>query len=212
VRNQTLEVGISDNTSVLERMHEVLEQRDKGFWKFDLEKRPRKNPKYTFKKLCIGLAFGALLVCSKAPPVSGSLGRMWSSVWRPAFPKITFSELRECALDVVCDPPLSVPGGVHFEARELPEGMVLDRDTGLLTGPASVDARANIIVVAVSPGSWFGAPAFQQSVEVRQHASRASIESAEDASIQRKVADAVASVSSAALGLVGMYLLDALFA
>jgi hypothetical protein len=107
VRNQTFEVGISDNTSVLERIHEVLEQRDKGCWNFDLEKTPKKNPKYTFKKLCIGLAFGALLVCSKAPPVSGSLGRRWSSVWRPAFPKITFSELRECALDVVCATPIA---------------------------------------------------------------------------------------------------------
>jgi hypothetical protein len=88
---------------------------------------------------------------------------------------------------------------------------VLDRETGLLEGPASVDTRAKIFVLAVPPGSWFGAPAFQQSVEVLQHASRAEdarIKSEEDASIQSAVVDAVASVSSAALGLVGGHVLS----
>ena len=185
-------------------IHEVLKQHE-----HDLETKPKKIgiTKYTFKKLCIGLAFGVLLVCSMASGVSGSLGRRWSIVWQPTFPKITFSELRECALDVVCATPISVPEGVHFEARELPEGMVLYRDTGLLKGPTSVDVRAKIIVLAVSPGSWFGAPGFQQSVEVRQHASRV-----EDTSIHQQVVDAVASASSMVLGLAGMYCLDALFA
>jgi hypothetical protein len=166
-----------------------------------------KRSKFTFKKLGFALVLGAVLACKNALPVSGSLGRRWSSVLQPTFELIEFSELRECGFDVVCAAPLNVPEGMHFEAKDLPAGLKLDPHTGLLKGPASVDALASFTVQAVMPQSWFGASVYMQTVEVRQHASRTPGESVETA-----VADAVASGVSFAMGVVSMYCLDALFA
>jgi hypothetical protein len=160
--------------------------------------------------------FFAMIFCTvlyafnNAPVVSGSLDSSWSktSTFMPL--NIQFSQLVNCEHDRVCAKPETAPKGVSFQAINLPEGMELDQYTGVLIGPASVDADAKIFVLVKSPGSWFGAPALQQSVEVVQHASRtedAIIKREEDASIQRKAADAVASVSSAVLGVAACYTL-----
>lgn len=176
---------------------------------------PRTHTKYA---LALVLALVALLSCSSVRGELGKRGDRWWRVWQDGAQPIAFSELRErreCGLGMVCAKPLhAVPRGTRFEPADLPAGLQLDADTGLLSGPASVDARASIAVLAVSPGAWFFAPPFEQRVEVRQHASRGSMGAAEavaDAvahAVAHAVADAVASGVSMTLGAVLMLLLE----
>lgn len=176
-----------------------------------------KHIKVAFNRFFVVICCTVLHVFNNAPVVSGSLDSSWSKASTFKRLDIQFNPLKNCENDRVCahPKPESVPKGVSFMAKNMPEGMEVDENTGVLTGPASVDVDANIFVLVKSPGSWFGAPAFQQSVLVVQDASRAEearIKREEDARIQRKVKDAVASVSSAVLGVAALYVLDALYA
>jgi hypothetical protein len=97
--------------------------------------------------------------------------------------------------------------------------MELNKHTGELSGPASVDESAEIFVLAVLPGSWYDARVFEQSIAVLQDDSRvqaarmkreedARIKREEDARMQGMAADAVASV----LRVAGSCVLDMVFA
>lgn len=157
-------------------------------------------------KLSCALICGVLVLVFSTPlAVSGNLRDTWSNVCGPTVAGIHFSELKRCELDMVCAAPSHVPKGVFFEKKDVPWGLELDRNTGELKGPGSVDASAAIVVVARSAGSWC-TPASQQTVEVRQHASRA-----EDASMQRAVVGAVETVSVGVFGLLGLYALECLW-
>ena len=89
--------------------------------------------------------------------------------------------------------------------------MELNKHTGELSGPASVDESAEIFVLAVLPGSWYDARVFEQSIAVLQDDSRvqaARMKREEDARMQGMAADAVASV----LRVAGSCVLDMVFA
>jgi hypothetical protein len=176
-----------------------------------------KHIKFAFDRFFIMIFCTVLHAFNNAPVVSGSLDSSWSkaSTFKPL--NIQFNPLKNCENDRVCahPKPESVPKGVSFMAKNLPEGMKVDKNTGVLTGPASVDVDLDIIVVVKSPGSWFGAPAFEQSVRVVQDASRAEearIKREKDASMQDIVLDMVATTSTSVLRVVGSCVLDTLFA
>ena len=174
-----------------------------------------KHIKVAFNRFFVVICCTVLHAFNNAPVVSGSLDSSWSKASTFKRLNIQFSPLKNCENDRVCAEPKSVPKGVSFMAKNLPEGMELDENTGVLTGPASVDVDANIFVLVKSPGSWFGAPAFQQSVRVVQDASRAEearIKREKDASMQGIVLDMVATTSTSVLRVVGSCVLDTLFA
>jgi len=173
----------------------------------------------TLKSVRYWLAVGAVTTCPHyIPKVEATLTGGWSGWWTFSPATVTFSKLKNCDVNRVCANPLKVPTGVHFKAYGLPEGMELSKNTGELHGPASLDASAEIFVVAVLPGSWYDGRVLEQSIAVQlddalveaaktKRAEEARIKREEDASIQRKVKDAVASVSSAALGAAACYAL-----
>ena len=178
----------------------------------------------TLKSVRYWLALGAVITCSHIPKVEATLTGGWSGWWTFSPATVTFDKLKNCDDNSVCAKPLAVPTGVYFKANGLPEGMELNKKTGELHGPASLDENAEIFVVAVLPGSWYDGRVFEQSIAVQKddalveaaktkraeearikRAEEARIKREEDASIQRKVKDAVASVSSAVIGAAACY-------
>ena len=159
------------------------------------------------------------------PPTSGTKKAMrvlvwvflaWAT-WDVSTPcethaQIFFSTMSECENDQVCARPLSdVPSGTRFEAADLPAGVKLNERTGLLTGPASMDASITVTAV-LPPPAWCRFTrriAAQFTKRVTQSVSVQRVQGqVHNRTIQDRVLDGIGGFMSAGFVSLIMYLLE----